>query len=298
MQSARGTPVVVLLAASAFATGCGDTSTPSATRGLELIEKDYALARTDFHTKLVRQGPAPQRYGKVHAPQDAQEVDYTSGGLRLKAWVSRPAPGDRKRPGVVFLHGGFAFGEDDWDQCRPFRTAGFAVMTPLLRGENGQPGSFSMFYDEVDDVLAAAAALARRPDVDAKRLYVAGHSAGGTLTLLAALASPGFKAAASFSGSCDRINFVRNGFQQVTPFSIGDIREFQMRSPVAYATSFKCPTRIFYGSEESFFDAESRRTAALAREKGLDVEAVTVRGDHLTSVPAAMEQAIAFFRGH
>ena len=65
--------------------------------------------------------------------------------------------------------------------------AGFVVLIPMLRGENGLPGSYSMFYDEVDDVLAAAEVLALTPGVDANRLYVAGHSVGGTLTMLAAM---------------------------------------------------------------------------------------------------------------
>ena len=46
-----------------------------------------------------------------------------------------------------------------------------------LRGENGQPGAFSMFYDEVEDVLAAAEYLAKLPDVDPARVFVSGHSA-------------------------------------------------------------------------------------------------------------------------
>ncbi len=71
-----------------------------------------------------------------------------------------------------------------------------------------------------------------------------------------------------------------------------------MRSPVAFATSFKCPARLYYGSAESYFDKETRRTAMLARAKGLDVEAVIVPGDHQTSVPAALEKAIALFQQH
>lgn len=57
---------------------------------------------------------------------------------------------------------------------QPFRDAGFIVMMPVLRSENGQPGDYSMFYDEVDDVLAAADVLARQPDVDAQRIYSQG----------------------------------------------------------------------------------------------------------------------------
>jgi len=37
------------------------------------------------------------------------------------------------------------------------------------------------------------------------------------------------------------------------------------------------------------------RTAALAKEKGLDVEAISVEGDHMSAVPGAMKQSIAFF---
>jgi hypothetical protein len=65
---------------------------------------------------------------------------------------------------------------------------------------------------------------------------------------------------------------------------------------MAYATGFKCPVRLYYGSEEGFFDAETRRTALLARKGGLDVEAVVVPGNHHTCVPEALRQAITFFK--
>jgi dipeptidyl aminopeptidase/acylaminoacyl peptidase len=168
-------------------------------------------------------------------------------------------------------------------------------MTPTLRGENGQPGSYTMFYDEVNDVLAAAEALAGLPYVDASHLYVAGHSAGGTLTLLAALTSTRFRAAASFSGSPDQVAFAR-GQSELVPFNPADQKEYQMRSPLAFPRSFKCPTRLYYGDEEWLFKPGSRKTAEKARAAGLDVEAVEVPGDHSSSVPEAMRRAIAFFR--
>jgi dipeptidyl aminopeptidase/acylaminoacyl peptidase len=270
---------------------------PPATPGLELQQEDYGAARGKFRTNLLRKGPAPQRWQPAKAPPGVLEVEYRSGGLKLKAWTHRPA-GDpaSKHPAVLYLHGGWAFGEDDWEQAQPLRDAGFVVMVPLLRGENGQPGNFSMFYDEIDDVLAAAEHLAGLGWVDAKRLYVAGHSAGGTLAMLAAMTSDRFRAAAPVSGSPDRIAFVRSGYQDAVPFDARDVREFQVRSPVAYATSFKCPARLYYGSEEDYFDAETRRTALLAKGKGLDVEAVVVPGDHMGCVPEALKRAVEFFR--
>jgi hypothetical protein len=45
-------------------------------------------------------------------------------------------------------------------------------------------------------------------------------------------------------------------------------------------------------------DSAGGTLTLLAREKGLDVEAVVVPDDHQTSVPPALGQAIAFFRQH
>jgi dipeptidyl aminopeptidase/acylaminoacyl peptidase len=258
--------------------------------------QDYADARKSFRTSLLRRGPSPQDAGedREEPPPGVREVPFRSGGLMLRAWVNE-APAGAARPGVLFLHGGFAFGEDDWDQCQPFRDAGFVTLVPTLRGENGLPGDYTMFYDEVDDVLAAAEVLARTSGVDPNRIFVAGHSVGGTLTLLAALTSRRFKAAASFSGSPDQVAWAR--FQEeLVPFNPEDPREFEMRSPLAFYRSFKCPTRLFYGTGEPLFSSASEKLAAKASAVGLDVKAVAVPGDHMSSVLPAMRQAVAFFR--
>jgi dipeptidyl aminopeptidase/acylaminoacyl peptidase len=297
--------LALLLVLPALGCGKGDpegkgpapaAALPPATPGLELPEEDYARARAGFRTRLVRKGPAPQRWVREQPPRGVVEVEYRSAGLPLRAWVNRPPGGkDGKHPAVLYLHGGWAFAREDWDQAQPFRDAGFVVMTPILRGENGLPGHFTMFHDEVDDVLAAADHLARVPGVDGKRLYVAGHSAGGTLAMLAAMASDRFRAAVSLSGSPDRVEFLRGGFEKEAPFDPADLRELRIRSPVAYATSFKCPARLYVGTEEVGYHASTRRTALLAKGRGLDVEAVLVPGDHFSSVPEALRQAIAFF---
>jgi len=261
-------------------------------------DEDYAQARSRFRTKLTRKGPSPQGGGPVKPPAGVSEVEYSSGGLRLKAWLGRPADETRKHPAVLFLHGGFAFDADDWEMSQPYRDAGFIVLTPLLRGENGQPGAYSFYYDEVDDALAAAEFLSKLPYVNTDRLYVAGPSAGGTLVLLAALTSKRFRAAASFSAITDQVLFckhAKNAARDV-PVDITDLRELQLRSPLAYVTSFKCPARMYYGSQEPHLQPMSRRAAALAKAHGLDVEAIEVEGDHSTSVPPAIKHSIAFFQ--
>jgi dipeptidyl aminopeptidase/acylaminoacyl peptidase len=257
--------------------------------------EDYAQARQKFQTRLTKFGPAPQTWDKQDMPPDAAEVEYVSSGLRLKAWVDKPKPNAGKSPAVLFLHGGFAFGEDDWEQAQPFRDAGFVVMIPILRGENGQPGQYSMFYDEVNDVLSAADVLAKQPHVDPKRIYVAGHSAGGTLAMLAAMTANRFRAAASFSGSPDQVKW-SHGQEELVPFNQNDQPEFRMRSPLAYPRSFKCPARLYYGNLEFLFASSTKKTAQLAKAAGLDVEAVSVPGDHMSMVEPAMDLCIQFFK--
>jgi dipeptidyl aminopeptidase/acylaminoacyl peptidase len=260
---------------------------------------DYAAARREFHTSLVRRGPAPQPDSMPPAPEGVTVLEYPSGDLRLKAWINRPT--ERRaaqRPAVLFLHGGFSFGPLDWKMAQAFRDSGYVVMTPIFRGENRQPGAFTLFYDEVDDVLAAADALARQPYVDSENIYVAGHSNGGTLAMLAALASPRFRAAASFSGSPDQVIFCKYGFEGPVPFDSTSAAEYSMRSPLAYAAGFKCPTRIYYSTKEPHFHLSSVKTAALAAARGLDVEAIRIEGNHFSALKEERTQAIAFFRKH
>ena len=274
----------------------GDPFTPL----VQIQHEDYARVRGQFRTKLSRKGPSPQKTEPVKPPVGVIEVEYPSGELRLKAWVSQPKDDKRKQPAVLFLHGGFGFDLDDWQTSQPYRDAGFIVLTPLLRGENGQPGAYSFYYDEVDDALAAAEYLSKRPFVDADRLYLAGPSAGGTLALLTAMTSGRFRAAASFSGITDQVLFCKHAKNAVRdiPFDISDLRELEVRSPLAYSASFKCPTRLYYGSQEPHLRQMSQRTAARAQAHKLDVEAFQIEGDHGTSVLPAIKQSISFFQKH
>lgn len=259
---------------------------------------DYAEARRGFKTTLVRKGPSPQGAPPVKPPAGVSEVEYVSGELRLKAWLSHRSDETRKHPAVLYLHGGFAFGMGDWEQTKPYRDAGFVVLAPILRAENGQPGAFTYFYDEVDDVVAAAEYLRALPYVDQDRLFVAGHSVGGTMTLLAAMTSHHFRAGASFDGAPYWGPFTE---AKDLPFDKSDPREIQLRSPIAHAGSFKCPLRVYLHRADrdalgDFFTLMTQRMVARAKSRGLDVEAVAIEGDHVSHVPAAIRQSIAFFQ--
>ena len=259
--------------------------------------EDYATARQGFTTTLVKRGPPPQKPPALEASASADTVSFRSGSLTLQAWISRPAGAPGLRPAVLFLHGGFQFGPEDWEMTWPYRAAGFIVMVPMLRGENNQAGDFTMFYDEVDDVLAAAAFLAQQPGVDPAQLFLAGHSVGGTMALLTAMTTSRFRAVASFSGSPDQVIYCRLGVPaSIIPFDTTRSQEFVMRSPLAYATSLKSPARLYYGTRELHWDLTTRKLVELARARELDVQSLQVEGGHESSVPEAMALSIAFFR--
>ena len=268
---------------------------PPAEPGLELSAESYPATRSRFRTSLVRPGPASQLDDPLVEPPGAVIGSYGSDGRTLRCYSS-PATGAGRHPGLLFLHGGFSFGPGDWEMTEPFRDAGYVVLIPTLRGENGQEGASSLFYDEVNDVLAAAEALAVRPDVDPERIFVAGHSAGGTLTLLTSLASNRFRAAASFSGSPDMFQTTR-GRLEWTPFPLDNNEEFRVRSAVVFADGFQCPVRLFLGDEELWAQPSTQRTVALARRAGRDVLAIELPGGHDSVTPASVALCLSFFEG-
>ena len=88
------------------------------------------------------------------------------------------------------------------------------------------------------------------------------------------------------------------GNQEGVPFDGQNQKEFHMRSPLAFAESFKCPVRLYFGDQEAYFKATNQKLAEVAKKKKLDVEAVEVPGDQLRAVFNAMPQCIEFFRKH
>lgn len=140
----------------------------------------------------------PSSYGKpIDTPPKKifDLVSYPSAVGDLGAYLT-PDPGDgRKHPAIVWITGGESNSIDDmWtprsrenDQsAAAYRKAGIIMMFPSLRGGNHNPGKVEGLYGEVDDVLAAADYLAKLPWVDPARIYLGGHSTGGTLAVLTA----------------------------------------------------------------------------------------------------------------
>lgn len=259
---------------------------------------DYANERHVFRTDLLSKGPAPDIYEPLVTPSTADQLFYRSGlggELELVAWVSRYTRSAKPKPAVLFLHGGNAIGQGHWQLMKPYIDAGYVVMIPSMRGENGQKGNFSGFYDEVADVLAASNRLRHLPGVDPHRMFLAGHSIGGTLAMLAAMSTKRFRAVVPISGNPDAYAFFGR-YPQDIRFNTRNPREFQMRSPLCYAHSFKSPVKLFHGTEEAHFDSRLALLSKRATAAGVKMEMATVPGSHNSALPGEIEQSIEFFR--
>ncbi|WP_296017210.1 alpha/beta fold hydrolase [uncultured Agrobacterium sp.] len=263
---------------------------------LPLEREDYAKARERFHTHLLRKMPAPEKSEPLGTPPGARRVTYPggpNGSIELVAWLSEYTPSKTLKPAVLFLHGGNATGDGHWALMKPFWQAGFVVLLPSFRGENGQQGNYSGFYDETSDALSAAAYLENLPGIDKDRFFLAGHSNGGTLSLLAAMTRK-FRAAVPISAGVNSWRYF-NRYADELCFDETDPQEFIMRSSVCFGHSLKCPTLMLRGTQERPFDADHELLMSRATSVGTKIDHQLLPGTHNGVVPHAVDESIKFF---
>jgi dipeptidyl aminopeptidase/acylaminoacyl peptidase len=209
-------------------------------------------ARADLRTRLVTgdedNDPAPNPpTGEISL------VRYDSPAGKLVAYLTA-APRDGKRhPAIIWITGGdcntigdvWSRGPRENDQtARAFRELGVVTMYPALRGGNGGPGRREGWLGEVDDVVAAGEFLARQEGVDAQRIYLGGHSTGGTLVLMVAECNDRFRAVFSFGAAGDVSGYGKD----MLPFDASKRDEVRVRSPIHWLEAVRTPTFVIEGT--------------------------------------------------
>jgi len=122
-----------------------------------------------------------------------RDVNVVSGPVSLPGTLSMPT-GEGPFPGVVLVHGS---GPQDRDETiggfRPFQdlaqglaSRGIAVLrydkrTKVYQKELAGTRDLTIRQEVIDDALAALKLLRASPGVDGRRVFLAGHSLGGTL---------------------------------------------------------------------------------------------------------------------
>ena len=119
------------------------------------------------------------------------------------------------------------------------------LFMPMLRAENGNPGIYESFLGEVDDAIAAGRFVASLPRVDAKNVFVAGHSVGAVLTCLVSMLPSPYKAAAALDGYVDMEKWAQISTDAQVPYDRNDPGEVRVRNPLAFAASMRIPLRLY-----------------------------------------------------
>ncbi len=259
-------------------------------------EEKLNKTKTLFKTQLIKKTKSPQSYKEETPPANAQEVYYQSGNLRLKAWLSSQNT-IGKSPAVVFLHGGFAFSSVDWEDAYPFVESGFILMMPMLRGENGNPGNFEMFGGEVKDVIAAGKYLRSLPQVDPKRIFVIGHSVGGSLAIQTSQQKSPYKIAVGISGY-PKLNEFLSIYQKLVPFDINNEDELAIRNPIIHADETNIPLHLYAESDNSNMQLVNKNFNKQLMKLGKKSTYETIEGNHYTIVFPAIQKSILLFKNY
>jgi dipeptidyl aminopeptidase/acylaminoacyl peptidase len=239
-----------------------------------------------------------------------EEVDFsrpepiafpTAGGKIAFALFYQPAnskftgPADQRPPLLVISHGGptsatssrLNLGLQFWT------SRGFAVVDVNYGGSTGYGRKYRERLNgqwgivDVQDCIAAVQYLAQRGDVDANRVAIRGHSAGGYTTLCALVGSKVFAAGASHFGVADLRALMVDSHKFEARYLdrlIGPYPEaaevYRRRSPVNHADQLSCPVILFQGLEDKVVPpSQAEIFVAALRKKGLPFAYVSFAGE-------------------
>jgi dienelactone hydrolase len=217
-----------------------------------------------------------------HAPKSLGCVLTTPSGGYLIASRGPPRSGD----------------ETEW---LPYVDAGFAVVAFSNDGEvDPQNASRSEGNAAADKFFAAQAGLvnarqalefvlARMPEVDPKRIYVAGNGAAGTLALLWAEHEPRLRACIAGAPITDVPRTVERFKKQGVDKLPDEMRTIlQATSPQTHVAKFDCPVLLLHSATDDAVPvAESHELAGLLQQQGKDVTLVELPPGERNSVMLA-----------
>jgi dienelactone hydrolase len=253
-------------------------------RVLELVRRYIAIAAITFACSAAFELRGQDKdfsfrqFREKHRTQLSYEPDkpppsvfnlikYKSPIGDMSAYVS-PDPGDgKKHPLIIWLVGGFSnsIGSHLWEEsdasndqtAAAYRKAGVLMMFPSLRGGNNNPGKVEVCFGEVDDVITAAEYAKKLPYVDPSRIYLGGHSTGGTLALVVAGSTDLFRAVISFGP----VHTVAGYGQDNLPFDGKNTAELIVRAPLACLADIKSRTLVIEGTDDGNVDSLRKLSA-------------------------------------
>lgn len=300
-------PVVVLLA---LGVGCGKRPPkPDMPAGAQQLP-DAPAEPVDF--------PELGAARTIQPGVRFREATIQRGAVPMRVWYYEPEKAAGKLPLVLVppagstLFVGMDLSDGDRAEHYPYVRAGFAVASfeidghvPNLNGASDAAVArgareFRASRAGLDNAkVALDFVLAKVPNVDPGRVYVAGHSSAGTLALLVAEYEPRVKACAAYAACTDvekRLAPAAGFLDQAIP----GYRDFlRTSSPKTHAAKLTCPLLLFHARDDTtVLPSESTNFAAQVRATNPNVSLVTVaRGGHYDSmIREGIPKGIELFR--
>lgn len=223
-------------------------------------------------------------------------VEYPSSVGLLQAYLSLPPKGKQRLPAIIWITGGDCNSIGDiWSKqpadndqtASSYRQNGIIMMYPSLRGGNLNPGKREGFWGEVDDVIAAFRYLKSVDYIDTNKIYLGGHSTGGTLAILVAEMFGGFAGVISFGPVSNPQAYGRRS--RYLPYNDFSYKETELRSPIMWLHCISSPTIVVEGADGNSGHIELMRN----KNKNVNVRFVTVPGANHFSVLKSSNDVIA-----
>jgi acetyl esterase/lipase len=254
----------------------------------------YNDYRKTFKTVLTKNEYKPDGEADTPPGNLIKKITYSSSVGDLVAYISNPPKDHKKYPILIWARGGHGgIGRWLWEKDYIFDIAmkkGILVMAPSWRQDNNNPGRFSLFLGEIDDAISAIEYVKSLEYVDQNRIYMAGHSTGGTMSLLTPLASSDIRASFSIGGVADMSINTANGRYGREPYDYRKDDENYIRSATNFVHDIKNPIFYFEGSEIESYIKMSQTMQKKAREIKAPFYAYSIEGsDHSRHVTPLIE---------
>jgi dipeptidyl aminopeptidase/acylaminoacyl peptidase len=233
---------------------------------------------------------------------EAQAVEFpTEQGLTAHGYFYPPKNLDyttspnEKPPLIVISHGGpTSSSSGSLKYSIQFWTSrGIAVLDVNYGGSSGYGRAYRERLNgqwgivDVDDCVNGARYLAKRGEVDGKRMAIRGGSAGGYTTLCALTFTDVFKAGATLYGISDLEALVKDTHKFESRYCdrlIGPYPErrdlYVARSPIHFTEKLNCPMIVFQGLEDKVVPPnQAEKMVEAVRAKKLPVAYLTFEGE-------------------
>lgn len=218
-----------------------------------LCAENLLEARAKHTTKLLKEEVEKEALEEPPA-ELFKLVKYPAKLGEMAAYLSLPEDTKKKNPAIIWITGGFPAGGGGsylWENpniandqsAQQYRHAGMVMMYPSFRGANANPGFQEGFYGEVDDVISAYDYLSKLSYIDPKRIYLGGHSTGGTLALLVAASTDKFRGVIAMGGVEDPADY---GDDTIL-YDAEDSNEQRLRAPMHFLAAVQSPTLVTEG---------------------------------------------------